>query len=206
MEDFLVYAAVVIEPMFGVAPEALNAVDMVPAEGSPFLFAYHHVRAAHRQGGVSVPIVGEVQTSRLGMGENAGQDRLPLAGIQGEKAHPAISLENAKDNDLAPRSPASLPGSAASKHGFIAFDGTPKGFPALLVQSQRGTDEVQETFDTLAIRQPLPTQPVAGHAQDEVIQKRTLGSRREPRCIPNAPGDTPAATAAALAPPIGKLP
>ena len=55
VEVALRQAAQRIQPVLGVAPEALDAVDVVAPDGATLLLADDHVLAAHRQGRVGLP-------------------------------------------------------------------------------------------------------------------------------------------------------
>lgn len=51
------YSTIVIKPVFRIAPEAFNAVDVIPAFGFAFVFAYNDMVAAYRQGSVGLPVI-----------------------------------------------------------------------------------------------------------------------------------------------------
>ena len=49
VEEFVRYTVVRIEPMFGITPESLNAVNVIPALRLAVLFAHRDMFIMHRQ-------------------------------------------------------------------------------------------------------------------------------------------------------------
>jgi len=60
MEEFVRHTPVGIEPMFGIAPEAFNAIYMLLALRFASSFSDHHMVAADSQGSIGVPFVSVV--------------------------------------------------------------------------------------------------------------------------------------------------
>jgi len=60
MKVFVRHAALGVEPVLGMAPEAFDAVDMVPPPGTALLLTHDDVIALHPQTGVGLPVVSVV--------------------------------------------------------------------------------------------------------------------------------------------------
>ena len=67
MEVFFRNTAIMIEPMFGIGPEALDAVDVISSLGSAFVFADDHMIPSDIQEGIGMPIICVIETARLGV-------------------------------------------------------------------------------------------------------------------------------------------
>jgi len=68
MEILFGNASVMIEPVFGIGPEAFDTVDVISTFGAPLVFTNDHVIASDIQKSIGVPVVGVIQATRLGVG------------------------------------------------------------------------------------------------------------------------------------------
>ncbi len=60
-EKLFGHAAVVVEPMFGIAPKAFDSVQVAASLGMSLFLADNDVFSANRQRSIDLPIVGVVE-------------------------------------------------------------------------------------------------------------------------------------------------
>jgi len=65
MKVFSGYSAERIQPVFGIAPEAFDPVDVISTFRSASLLPNHHVVSLDAQRTVCLPVVGVVETAGL---------------------------------------------------------------------------------------------------------------------------------------------
>jgi hypothetical protein len=73
VKDLFGDAAILRQPVLGIAPKALTAIYMISAIGMPFVFPDDHIISTHGQGGVCLPIVGVVQAAGFSIISDDGQ-------------------------------------------------------------------------------------------------------------------------------------
>jgi hypothetical protein len=113
-----------IQPMFGIGPEALDAVDMIASPGHALDLADDHVLAPHRQRGVGMPVIGIIETARVGMSCQQRQQLLLAAGGDWEDQDPPIALVQPKNQHFTCGTPAPLARPMAPKQCLVRFDFT----------------------------------------------------------------------------------
>jgi hypothetical protein len=185
MEELLGHTAIVIKPMFSIAPEPLDPVEMIPTFRPSFLFQDDHMVAPNRQRGVGLPVIGIVEASWLGVlpHQSLNETQLPFRDREGV-ANP-IALEEAQDDDLTAGSPAALPRPMASKGDFIALNFSPEGFRTLFGHTEPMADQPKEPFGRLGRGWTSEPKTVRRNPKDKVLQKLSLGSLRKARGLPD---------------------
>lgn len=116
------YSAVMVEPVFGITPETLNAVNMIPSFRSAILFFDNHMVAAQAQRSVSVPVVGIVETSRFGMLLNERNKGFGLTRRNWHDSYFSVALHHSEYENLASGAPAAFSLLFASKYSFVALN------------------------------------------------------------------------------------
>ena len=86
VEVFAWHAAVRVQPVLGVAPEALDAVDVVTSDWPALLLADDDMVAAQLQRGVGLPLIGVVQRALTRVGIDLLRPGLGLAVAAGARA------------------------------------------------------------------------------------------------------------------------
>ncbi len=127
MKVFARHPTIRVEPVFGVAPEALDAVDVVPPLGAAFLLAHDDMVTLNPQAGIGLSVVGVVKAARGGMGTHQRNDLLGVARRDREGLDPAVALHDAHDQHLAGGAPAALALAEAPKDRFITLNRSVKG-------------------------------------------------------------------------------
>jgi len=106
--------------MFGIRPKTLNPIDVISSFGSSEFLLDDDMIPTNGKKGVSMPIIGITQASRLRMGgHQRDQFLIPSAGDR-EGKHYSISLQDTKNHVLTSSSPASFSTSFAKELG-LAF-------------------------------------------------------------------------------------
>jgi len=108
--------------MFGKGPESFNTIDVVSSFRYTFFFQYCNVIPANRKRSIGKPVIGIVEIPCFSISGDIGHHGLSDTWRDRKSKDFPISLVNAKDNDLAWCSPASLTRSLTAEHGFIHFD------------------------------------------------------------------------------------
>lgn len=67
MEVFLWHSSVMVKPVLGVRPEALDAVKMIAALGSTLFFLDYHMIPSNIEKGIGMPVIGVVEACSFGM-------------------------------------------------------------------------------------------------------------------------------------------
>jgi hypothetical protein len=109
MKMFAGHSAERIEPVLGIAPEALDAVEMVPSFGPTFLPADHRMIPLDAQRTVRMPVIGVVRTARLRMRMDQSDDPISFPYRNGKHLQPTGELQDPQHDDLAGSSPTELP-------------------------------------------------------------------------------------------------
>lgn len=121
-----------VEPMFGITPETLNAVNVISPFWPAVFFLDDNMITAQTQRAIRVPVIGVVETSRLRVLLDEGNKRFGLAGGNGYDSYFPVALHHAEYQNLAPSAPAPFPLSFSAKYGFVAFNNTFQNRFALL--------------------------------------------------------------------------
>lgn len=106
MEVFAGHTPIRIQPVLGIAPEALDAMDMVAPHGLAFLLADHHMLTPQFQSGVSLPLVGVVQRALAGMGLDVAHHLRPAMGGDRHRLDLTVTFDDAKHDYFTGRTPA----------------------------------------------------------------------------------------------------
>jgi hypothetical protein len=105
--------------MFSIRPKTLNPIDVVTSSGSAEFFLDDDMVPMNGKKGVSMPIIGIIQASRLRMGgHQRDQFLLPSAG-DWEGKHYFISLQEIKNHMLTSTSRASFSRSFAKELNLV---------------------------------------------------------------------------------------
>src|SRR5574340_312643 len=205
MKVFTRHAAIRVEPVLGVAPETLDAIDVVPPLGTPLLFAHDDMVALYPQAGVGLPVVGVIETARSGMGAYQRDDLLGIARGDREGLDPTVALHDAHDQHLAGSAPAALAFAESAKHRFVALDGTRKRFTQFLGIGTTGAQRPVKTFPCRRARVLAKALPIHRHAQGEHLNQSVLDRGGQLARLPRRAHTVALAAAAAFASAIGQL-
>ena len=206
VEKFAGYTTVRIEPMFRITPEALNPVDVRPPLGASAFLAHHDVITTDGQRRISMPVVRIIQATRPRVRPDQADDLGSTAALDREDSDLAIALEHAQDDDLAGGTPAPLPRPLSAKRRLIAFHGSMKRLPALLLVGEHRADEPEKALDGRRRRQAPKANPIAGHAEDEILDQLALRGSRQAAGFPDRRPSIVPATAATLETPVLEFP
>lgn len=206
MEKLLRHSAIHVKPMFGIAPEAFDAVDVVSTARSPLLFADDEMLAAHGQRSVSLPLVRLVEAARQGVPDDQAFKFLSPSSGDGKDTHHAMALEDAEDDDFACCSPATLPLARAAKHRLIALNRAVERLRAFFSQTEYLTQQAIESFYGRRACQRMETQTISWHTQDKVINEVSLGCFTQARSSPETRVGVATQAAATLTASVGQRP
>lgn len=204
MKMFSGHSAERIEPVFGIAPEPFDPVDVVASLRSSSFFSNHHMVPLDAQRAIRMPIVRVVQAPRLGVGTNQSED--PIPSIRDIKhSYLAVALQDPQHDDFACSSPTALAPPNPANRGLVALDGSLEGFAQLFDIRAAGTRQTIETFDRGSAGRCPESLPVHRDTQNEKFEQSSLGglcqSDRRPGCRPRVA--SPAFFA--LEPPVGEF-
>ncbi len=205
MKVFARHATIRVEPVLGVAPEALDAIDMVPPLGPTLLLAHHDMVALHPQARIGLPVVGVVKATWGGMGADQVNDLIGVACRDREGLDLTVTLHDAHDQHLAGGTPAALALAEAPKYRFITLNGAGKRFAQFLGIGTAGAQRPVEPFPcrrTGVLAKPLP---IHRHAQGKHLDQSALDRGRQLARFPRRAHAVALAAAAAFASPISQL-
>jgi len=178
MKVFARHASIWIQPVLGVAPEALNAVDVIAPLRTALLLAHDDVIALDAQAGIGLPVVRVVETAWRGVGADQRDDLIGAACRYRESTHLAVTLDNAHHQHLAGRTPAALALAVAAEDGLIAFDRPVEGLAQILGVSAAGPQLTVEAFPRRRTGVRAKALAIHRHAQGEHLNEPVLDRRR----------------------------
>ena len=185
MEMIFRDSTVMIQPMFGIRPKTLNPIDVVTSSGSAEFFLDDDMIPTNGKKGVSMPIIGIIQASRLRMGgHQRDQFLLPSAGDR-EGKHYSISLQDTKNHLLTSSSPASFSSSFAAKHGFIHFDLSGKlceFFKLNIIDDF--PEDLKPSLDCLSVQRHLKSETIGRDTKTEEFDETPFPVRRYSGLLP----------------------
>lgn len=206
MKEFAGYAAIRIEPMFGIAPEPFDTVDMVSPLRTTGFLAHHDVVTAYGQGRISLPLVRVVQAPWPGMPTHQADDTAAAATAHREDLDLSIAFEDPEDDDLAGRAPAPSAFPAAAKGGFVTFHGPFERLPQMFHVGTAGPCEPIEPLRGLETRRAAESLPEYRHAQDKPFEQLTFTAFAQAAGLPDIAQSVALAAAFAFVPSITQLP
>lgn len=206
MEEFSGHSTVGIEPMFRIAPEAFNPVDVGASLGSSCLFPDDDVVASDRQRPVGVPVVGVVEAPGLRVLLDEADHLGAASSLNREDPHLAVPLEDAHDDDLPGSAPAPFALPMPAKHGLVALYGALEGLSAVLLERKRRARQAKEPLDGREGGLEPEAHPVNRDAQDEQFKQPSLGRHRESTGIPHGNPAVPFTTATAFTSTVSEMP
>ena len=186
MEKFAGHSTVRSQPVFRIGPEAFDAINMVTSLGTTLLLTDDHMAANQAQGGVGLPLVRVVERTRECMLLDLPHDLCTTMCSNGGRLHRTVALNETEDQHFAGGSPPAFPLAMPAKGGFVAFDGSGKGFTQLLFVSAAGADQTIKSFFGRAA--DIVTKPLATNrdAKSKTFNKATFGRVRKTTGIPDA--------------------
>lgn len=204
MEMFSGHSAERIEPVFGIAPEAFDPVDVVPSLGSSSFLSDHHMISLDAQRTIRMPIVRVVQTARLGVRSNQAKDLIPST-RNIEHSHLAVALQDPQHNHFARSSPTALSPPNPANRGLVALDRSTKGGAKFLDICAAGARQTIKTFDSGSAGRRPESLSVHRNSQDEKFQQSSLGGLRQPNRSPYRSPCISMPAMLALEPPVGEF-
>ena len=184
MKMFPGHSAERIQPVFGIAPEAFDPVDVISTFRSTSLLPNHYVVSLDAQRTVCLPVVGVVETTGLGVSTDQPDHFLPFSCGNREHLHLAVALQDPQYDDFAGGTPTSFAVPSPANRGLVALDGSFEGLPQFLGMSTTSSHQAIKALDRRSAGQCPETLPVHRHAQNEEFQQTTLGAIRQAACCP----------------------
>lgn len=175
---------ILVQPVLSEAPEALNAVKMVSASGSSFLFADYNVCASDGQRSIGVPVVGVVQAPRLGMRFDQGQQHLAATAGDGEGQHLPVAHVHAKNHLFSTGSPASFTVPTTTEESLVHLNRTRERQVADFrhrCSVDRFAEHGEDAMTCLQRDADVPSRPIHRYAQDEQVQQVGNHVQRDPK-------------------------
>ena len=206
MEELLGYSTVVIQPVFCIAPEALNSVDMIPAFRLSLVLSDHHVVTPQSQRGIGMPVVRVVETARFGIMAQQSSDNVCASLGHGKDLDDPVALQDPEDKNLPCRTPAPLAGTLATEGGFIAFDRATQRLRAPLIGTQYFPNAPEKSLGSRPGNRTAKSQPVGRNSQNKILQKSPPVPRRKPKGFPHIPRTISASALPALTPSVIQFP
>jgi len=120
MKVFPGHSAERIEPVFGIAPEAFDPVDVNSTFRSASLLPDHDVVSLDAQRTVGLPVIGVVETSGPCVRTDQPDHSLAFSCGNHEHLHLAVALQDPQYDDFAGGTPTSfaVPSPAMNRPGF----------------------------------------------------------------------------------------
>jgi hypothetical protein len=184
MKMFSGYSTERIPPVFSIAPEAFDPVDVISTFRSASLLPDHHVVSLDAQRTVCLPVISVVETAGLGVSSDQPDHSLPFSCGNREHLHLAVALQDPQYDDFAGGPPTSFAVPSPANCGLVALDGSFEGVPQFLGMSTTSSHQAIEALDRRSTGQSPKTLPVHRHAQNEEFQQTTLGAIRQAACCP----------------------
>ena len=184
MEMFSGHAAERIEPILGVDPEPFEPIEVILSFRTTLLLADDHMVSLKAQRTIGMPVVGVVQTARLGVRSRQGDELLPFPGRNREDLDLTVALQDPQHEDFAGSTSAAIAPPDPAKHGLVALDRPFEGLRQfLLTRATRAHQAIEPLDRSNAGRRPEPL-PIHRHAQDEQLQQATLRRCRKSTGVP----------------------
>lgn len=199
-KHLLVESAVGVEPVFGIAPEAFDAVDVGSTLRNSNLFGHGDVRPTQTKTGVSPVFVCVVQTADGGVGVDNGQQLGSASRRDRECSNMPIPLLDAEYDGFSLGSPAPGTRPESNERSFVEFELPIQTFgPGKQVLVDARAAESIESLYRLLIDLDMEAEPVRGNAQTEVFEQSGFGLPGESAGLPpNAGWFEPITTCGAL--------
>lgn len=187
-------APVGIEPMLSIAPESLDAVDVIASFRATFLFPDDNVLAAHGQGRISLPFVSVVETSGCRMRDHFSKDIRMVTLADRCNLDGAIALENAEHDDLPGRTPATFARAVPAEGSLIEFQLPLERLTQVFRVGIGCSGEAVESLGCRCTDLDSEPQPIDRNAKDEALKQPGFGSFRQAAEIPDFAGFSEDAT------------
>ena len=184
MKMFSGHSAERIQPVFSIAPEAFDPVDVISTFRSTPLLPNHQVVSLDAQRTVCLPIIGVVETAGLGVSTDQPDHSLPFSCGNRKHLHLAVALQDPQYDNFAGGPPTSFAVPSPANCGLVALDGSFEGLMKFLGMSTTSSHQAIEALDRRSTGQCPETLPVHRHAQNEEFQQTTLGAIRQAACRP----------------------
>lgn len=206
MEKLFRYSSILIKPMFRIALEPLNAVNVGSPFGFSFLFVYHHMFTPQTQRSVGMPIICIVKASRFSVRLQKILNTLVVSTLNGKNSDFAIPLQDSQHNNFPRSSPASLPRFSTSKHRLIALNLTLKRFLAFLRNCKHTANGSEEFLNRFIRNSTSETKCVNWNSQNKIFQNLPPLLLRNSKRVPEIFESISKLTLAALKPTFGEFP
>jgi hypothetical protein len=175
MEQFSGYSTVWMKPVFCVAPEPFDPIDMVSSFRLSLLFANHDMFTANRKRSVRLPIIGVIQTPRFRMSLHQIDDRFLFSFLQGKNLYFPIPSKDTEYNHFSGSAPTTFPRACAANHRFIAFYRSFKGLSASFLIRATRAYQTEKSFNCLRRCYLSKSKPISGNTIDKQLYQFQFG-------------------------------
>jgi len=188
-KHLLAESAVGVEPVFCVAPEAFDTVDVGSSLRNSFLFGHGDMRPAQPKTGVSPVFIGVIQAADGGVCVDNGQQFGSAPRRDGERSNMPIALVNAEYDGFSFSSPTPGTRPESTERGFIELELPVQtfGLGKQVLVDARAAESV-ESLNRLLIDLDVEAEPVGWNAEAEVFEQAGFGLPGEPARLPPRAG------------------
>jgi len=165
--------------MFGITPEAFNAVEMGLPLRVASLFSDHNTRASHTQKSISVPVISVIATAWSNVLFDQCFNGLLRESRDRKHSRHALTLQNAKQDHFAGSASSAHPRSIAAKTSLLILNRTFKRRGDFFSQTYHLVRQAKVLFSAWAGSQATKTQFISKHAEHKVIEQFALDSFTE---------------------------
>jgi len=135
------HASIKVKPVLSLAPESIDAIDVVSALWKPLFLAHSDVVALHSQTRVSMSGIGVVRGGWRGVGADQRDDFSGAALRVRESVELSVTLDDAHDQLFALRTPATRALAVAAKSRFFTLDRAREDLAQFLDMHTSGAQE-----------------------------------------------------------------
>ena len=174
-KEIFLNSTIRVQPMFGIAPEAFDTVNIGSSLGYSFAFIDNHVNTTQVKGSIGMPVIGVVKAAGRGVPGDQRQNLGSASRRHREGNNLPVSLINAENNRLSGSSPASVSGAVSTKHGFIHLERSTvrtEQLQAVLVKTD--PELLVEALHSLLAHAHQKAKPVDRHTRQKYSISRAL--------------------------------
>ena len=186
MKELFRHSPVLIKPMFGIAPEAFNAVNVVPTARFAFFLTHYDMIASECKRCICMPIIRIIKRSRFGMMFYQFLDNIVSPFRNREYPYFTVSFQDAQNNDLPRSSPSTFTRPFASKRRLIALNLAGKRFMTFFLNAHQPANNPKKLLCRFIRHLASKSESINRNTQNKVFQKFFFIAFGYPECIPYA--------------------